>query len=116
MPPASAAPHSQQIDPRTTSVLCLPPGWRLQCLQGRVAVVSGPQLWGQVLHAQQHLLECGQHIEGGHDGMPTWLRLHCPDAGPVRLQLLEPAPQPGWTVNLYAVVCKLLRRPQSSAA
>jgi hypothetical protein len=108
--------QSQRIDPRTTPVLCLPPGWRLLCLQGHVAVRSGPLVWGQVLHAQQQLLECGQHMEGGHDGMPVWLHLDCLDSQPVQLQLLEPAPQPSWVAGFYAAVRRLLGRQQPAAA
>jgi hypothetical protein len=115
MQPA-ATTATQPINPRTTPVLCLPPGWRLLCLQGRVGVRSGPLVWGQVLLAQQCELACGQHLEGGHDGMPVWLHLDCLDSNPVQLQLLEPAPQPSWVTGLYAAVRRLLGRQQPAAA
>ncbi|WP_370681321.1 hypothetical protein [Comamonas sp. GB3 AK4-5] len=112
----AATAQPQRIDPRTTPVLCLPPGWRLLCLEGRVGVRSGPLVWGQVLLAQQRELACGQLIEGGHDGMPVWLHLHSLDSNPVQLQLLEPAPQPSWVAGLYAAVRRLLGRQQPAAA
>lgn len=113
-PAATALVHT--IDPRTTPVLCLPPGWRLLCLQGRVGVRSGPLVWGQVLLTQQRELACGQHIEGGHDGMPVWLYLECLNTQPVQLQLLEPAPQPSWVAGFYAMVRKVRERQQPAAA
>lgn len=112
----AATAQPQRIDPRTTPVLCLPPGWRLLCLEGRVGVRSGPLVWGQVLLAQQRELACGQLIEGGHDGMPVWLHLGCLDTEPVQLQLLAPEPQPSWAARLYTTARRLLRRGSPAIA
>jgi len=116
VPTASTAAEPHRIDPRTTPVLCLPSGWRLLCLQGRVAVHGGPLLYGQVLHRQQQQLAPGQQMEGGQDGMPLWLQLHCLDAAPVQLQLLAPTAQPGWAARLHTAVRRLLGRRRAAHA
>lgn len=94
--PPSSSPCAPLIDPRTTPVVCLPPGWQLLCQQGRVHVRCGPLLWGQVLHDQAQTLESGQLLAGGQDGMPLWLQLRSLEGEPAQLQLLPPAAQPGW--------------------
>lgn len=114
--PTATTEQAQRIDPRTTPVLCLPPGWRLLCLEGHVSVRSGPLVWGEVLHSQSQQLACGQYLDGSHDGMPVWLHLDCLDAGPVQLQLLAPAPQPSWVAGLYTTVRRLLGRQQTATA
>ena len=47
-PDAVATPIRLAAGLRTT--LCLAPGTVLLCLEGRVHVAGGPNVWGQVLH------------------------------------------------------------------
>ncbi|MFT4192527.1 MAG: hypothetical protein QM617_13500 [Comamonas sp.] len=81
--------------------LCLVPGQWLLGVEGCVAIESGPQVWGQVLVRARHRLEAGDVIEGGEDGLPTWLRLSS-EAGAARIAVVEAAPRPGVLRQLLA--------------
>ncbi|ROR16448.1 hypothetical protein EC845_4424 [Comamonas sp. BIGb0124] len=111
-PDAVATPIRLAAGLRTT--LCLAPGTVLLCLEGRVHVAGGPNVWGQVLHGLGQWLEAGQMLPGGQDGLPTWVALE--SGTPALLMLASPAPRPGWLARCGTWVARRLRREASTAA
>ncbi|KAF1021317.1 MAG: hypothetical protein GAK30_01938 [Paracidovorax wautersii] len=84
------------VAPGQTTLLCLPPGHALLCLEGSAVLRQGPLLWGQVLHAARQSLAPGQAFHGGHDGQSVWLQISARAPGTAHLLVVAPAAAPGW--------------------
>ncbi|AVT03426.1 hypothetical protein [Paracidovorax avenae] len=88
----SASPLS--VQPGQKLLVCLPPGASLVVESGRLALRSGPVVWGQVVASQMDLghLEAGQCREGSPGSGPEWMEVSNPGHATAHAVLLEPAP------------------------
>ncbi len=88
----AASPLS--VQPGQKLLVCLPPGASLVVESGRLALRSGPVVWGQVVASQVDLghLEAGQCREGSPACGPEWMEVSNPGHATAHAVLLEPAP------------------------
>lgn len=88
----AASPLS--VQPGQKLLVCLPPGASLVVESGRLALRSGPVVWGQVVASQMDLghLEAGQCREGLPGSAPEWMEVSNPGHATAHAVLLEPAP------------------------
>ncbi len=88
----AASPLS--VQPGQKLLVCLPPGASLLVESGRLALRSGPVVWGQVVASQMDLghLEAGQCREGSPGCAPEWMEVSNPGHATAHAVLLEPAP------------------------
>ncbi|MBF9265182.1 hypothetical protein, partial [Paracidovorax cattleyae] len=92
IPAPAASPLS--VQPGQKLLVCLPPGASLVVESGRLALRSGPVVWGQVVASQVDLghLEAGQCREGVPGCGAEWMEVSNPGHATAHAVLLEPAP------------------------